>query len=88
LADQVVQVGHACLMAGNHFEQAEDGHLVVLTVPNQMALREVSLDCTVHGIRHVLFDEPDDDMGHTALCSEPISGPLRKVFGKLHLWGH
>jgi hypothetical protein len=88
LADQVVQVGHACLLAGNQFEQAEAGHLVVLAVPHLQALHEVGLRCARRGIRFVMFDEPDDGMGHTALCTEPITGPLRKVFARLPLWGH
>jgi hypothetical protein len=79
LADQVVQVGHACLQAGCQFEQPEDAtHLVVLGVPTQMALYEVSMRCKQAGIQHLLFYEPDDAMGHTALCTEPIMGAARE----------
>ncbi|NJM39769.1 MAG: hypothetical protein HC853_02850 [Anaerolineae bacterium] len=50
-------------------------------------LRALSQQCALHGIRRIMFNEPDDGMGHTALCTELITGPLRKVFGKLRLWG-
>ena len=88
LADQMVQVGHACLAAGHCFEQPDDsGNLVVLAVPSLAAVYEVSAHCKMTGIRHVLFYEPDEGMGHTALCTEPIMGEARRVFRKLPLWG-
>lgn len=84
----MVQVGHACLAAGQQFAQADDGgHLVVLAVPSQAALHKLGARCHAMGIRHVLFYEPDDGMGHTALCTEPITGEMRRVFCKLPLWG-
>ena len=84
-----MQVGHSCLEAGRRFEQADDeSHLVVLAVPNQTALYEASLRCTAANIRHVLFYKPDDDMRHTALCTEPIAGAARAAFKKFRLWGH
>ncbi len=88
LADQMVQVGHTCLAAGHCFEQPDDsGHLMVMAVPSLAALYEVSARCKVTGIRHVLFYEPDEGMGYTALCTEPIMGEVRRVLRKLPLWG-
>ena len=84
----MVQVGHACLAAGQQFAQADDGgYLVVLAVPSQTALYELGARCRAMGIRHVLFYEPDDGMEHTPLSTEPITGEVRRVFRTLPLWG-
>jgi hypothetical protein len=38
------------------------------------------------GIRCALFEEPDDNLGLTASCSEPICGMARRIFRCLPLW--
>jgi len=87
LADQLVQVGHACLEAGRVFEQpGEPCNLVVLRVDSEQALREAATRCSLAGIRFVLFCEPDRGIGQSALCTEPISGSARAVFRRYELW--
>src|ERR1700752_695307 len=64
LADQIVQVGHACLEAGSRFPWPEGApHLVVLSVRSQAQLRDAAREAQAMGIRCVVFDEPDDGMG-------------------------
>jgi hypothetical protein len=87
LADQIVQVGHACLEAGRRFEQpAESPHLIVLSVSSEAHLHDAIAQTEVQGIRCAVFHEPDDDMGNTAACTEPVSGAYRRVFRRFPLW--
>ena len=88
LADQIVQVGHACLEAGRRFVQpAAPCNLVVLGVPSVVHLRDAIARAEFAGIRCAIFHEPDDGMGDTAACTEPISGNARRVFRRFPLWG-
>lgn len=38
------------------------------------------------GIRSEIFDEPDNDLGLTAACTEPVCGSTRRVFRRMPLW--
>jgi hypothetical protein len=87
LADQIVQVGHTCLAAGWQFAQpAAPCHLVVLGVPTQARLLEQVAAAALAGIRCEVFTEPDDGLGATAACSEPVCGADRRCFRHLPLW--
>ena len=87
LADQMVQVGHACLEAGRRFCQPEAvSHLVVLSVRSQAQLRDAAREAEAMGIRCLVFNEPDDGLGHTAACTEPITGMHRPIFRRFRLW--
>jgi hypothetical protein len=88
LADQVVQVGHACLEAGRRFAQpAEPCHLVVLSIPSAAHLHDAVALAELAGIRCAVFHEPDDGMGDTAACTEPIPSRQRRAFRRYPLWG-
>ncbi len=84
LADQIVQVGHACLEAGNKF--GKSGYLIVLQVRSQDRLLEALEHVEQHDIKSVLFYEPDDEMGYTAFCTQTVVGEQRKYFKKYKLW--
>lgn len=87
LADQIVQVGHACLEAGNRFKQPDEpSHLVLLRVPSEQKLYDAGAQIELAGIRYQTFYEPDNSLGHTALCTEPISGIYRRMFRRFPLW--
>lgn len=87
LADQLVQVGHACLAAGWQFAPPAGAcHLVVLAVASEAQLRAVVDQVQLAGIRCALFEEPDDALGVTAACSAPICGAARRCFRRLPLW--
>lgn len=73
LHQQMVQACHAALEAGFAFDApALTSSLIVCTVPNQEALLAAQARLTRYGIRSELFFEPDWEMGHSALASEPI----------------
>jgi len=87
IADQIVQVGHACFEAGQRWpEDRATCHLVLIGVTSQDALLAVALRCESRGIRYVLFDEPDDSMGYTALCTEPLDAHRRVALRRYALW--
>ena len=82
-----MQVGHACLEAGRRFEQPDAGsNLVVLAVPSASDLHRAARRVELWGLRYVLFTEPDDDLGETALCTEPVQDVDRRCFRPFRLW--
>lgn len=86
IADQMVQVGHACHQAGAAFGAPEDCHMVVLQVDDLKQLMKVCRRVTKAGIRYKLFCEPHENMGNTALATEPIVD--REIFRGFFLWEH
>lgn len=87
LADQIVQVGHVCLEAGHKFDQPEKPcHLVLLAVPSEAHLCSAVAWAEAAGIRCEAFHEPDDEMGYTAACSEPLEAQCRLLFRRFPLW--
>jgi len=87
LADQIVQVGHVCLEAGHRFEQPQEPcRLVLLSVASEKQLQVVVEQAELSGVRCVVFYEPDDNLGWTAACTEPVTGINRRVFRRLPLW--
>ncbi len=87
LAQQVVQVGHACLEAGRRFDWPElPCNLVVLGVATQADLQIIVERVALAGVRLALFHEPDDDLGLTAACTAPLTGPIRRILRRLPLW--
>jgi hypothetical protein len=86
VASQAVQVGHACLEAGAQFgRSAADAHLVLLGVPSEAALRDALARLDVEGISYALFFEPDEGLGFTAACTEPLAGEGRRFFRRYRL---
>ena len=87
LADQIVQVGHACLEAGFKYPRPDEIiNLVLLAVISEKQLFDSlgKLDAT--GINYALFYEPDDQMGYTAACTEPLTGFHKREFHNFQLW--
>jgi hypothetical protein len=87
LADQVVQVGHAAFEAGQRWpEDRATCHLILVGVASQADLLDLAVRCEARAIAFVMFNEPDDGMGFTALCSEPLADNRRKLFRRYPLW--
>lgn len=86
LADQGVQIGHATLEAGKFFKHPDNTHMIVLQLPGQEELNEAGDKLMMRDIEFVKFFEPDDEMGHTAIATEPVYGSKRKLFQKYELW--
>jgi hypothetical protein len=92
LADQIVQVGHACLAGASAFAAAPSCRLVLIGVADRAALRAAVCYCEAREIRTVAFHEPDSvspgspPMGLTAVCTEPLPDDLRRRLRKFRLW--
>jgi len=59
---------------------------VLCSINNEAELLAIEEYLGCHNIESHKFYEPDDDMGYTSLCSEPINGERRKLFRKYRLW--
>ena len=87
LADQIVQLGHACLEAGRRFAWPnEPVTLVVCGAASAMELNDVLEDARLQDIKTAAFVEPDRDLGLTALCTEPLDRRGARCFRRLTLW--
>jgi len=87
LADQIVQVGHACLEAGFKFQKpSEIVNLVVVGIESEIRLLATLERMSLRGIQFVLFHEPDGEMGFTAACTKPLTIAYRREFRNFPLW--
>jgi hypothetical protein len=87
LADQIVQVGHACLEAGFKYQKPDETiNLIVLCVNSENHLLASIEKLDLRGIRFVVFHEPDDQMGFTAASTEPLKSIHRREFRNFPLW--
>jgi len=58
----------------------------VLSVPSEEHLDFAVEQIEMLGIRCVVFHEPDDDLGRTAACTQPVDRSLRRLFRRFPLW--
>ena len=73
--------------AGFKFQKPnEPTHLVVVCIPSEAKLIAVLERLRLHGIQFALFHEPDDEMGFTAACTEPLTSRFRREFRDFQLW--
>lgn len=83
MADQIVQVGHACHESGSKFGCPDNSHLLVIGVANLKALQDAESQVS-ESVRTVCFFEPDDDMGFTCFATEPTTEDRK--FRRWQLW--
>lgn len=85
---QLVQACHATFEMGLDLarQQQDPAHLVALAVPDRDRLLEEADRLRTRGVRHQMFFEPDDQLGFTALATEPLEAGRRSILGHLPLW--
>lgn len=84
---QIIQSAHSALEAGRHLgTPASISHLVLLQADNEKILLEVAHYLTECNIKFHIFFEPDDDLGHTSITTEPIEKCQRKIFNHFKLY--
>lgn len=81
-----VQACHAVAQAVAGRELDEDTHFVLVEVPGQKELLDLAVQLNEDGQDFRLFDEPDDNMGPTALATPPGDRKSGKRFSKWPLW--
>lgn len=86
LEHQLVQSNHATLSMASHYGIEGIPNLVLIGVPNQATLRDISLELSVNQIPHWDWTEPDFDFGFTAICTAPIQGQQRRALAQYQLW--
>lgn len=87
---QLVQSSHAALEMGLQLDPnkkpTQVSFLILLEVRDQDHLHQISEYLELNEIDYHMFFEPDYDMGHTAICTEPMYGNQRNKFKKFELW--
>lgn len=87
IEQQIVQASHAAYEAGVHFCTFNTSNsLVVCKVNSEYELLCEQERLCRHGIKFIVFREPDIGNQATAFCTEPIDDSRRKLFTKYKLW--
>jgi hypothetical protein len=82
-AQQIVQLGHACHEAGKllpHLEFKQPSSLILLSAKDEQDLEMIARKIDCAGIDFYMFYEPDNGMGHSAICTRPIMSDRERVF--------
>lgn len=61
-------------------------NIIVIGVPNQESLEKTRQKLVSNGISHIRWDEPDGDLGFTALCTVPLNMEQKEVLKNYRLW--
>jgi len=82
-AQKIVQLGHACHEAGkllDHSEHKDVSSLVLLSAEDEDDLLQIAEWIDRAGIEFSIFHEPDNGMGHSAICTRPVSSARERAF--------
>jgi hypothetical protein len=82
-AQQIVQAAHAAHEAGERF--GEHSHLICLRSSSQAELEKQALFLERSNIQYQMFFEPDNNLGYTAICTQPLIGDQRKPLERFSL---
>ena len=73
--------------AGFRFSRpAQVTNLVILAIDSEVELLASVEKLILFGIRLFIFQEPDDEMGFTAACTEPLEAIYKRKFRDFPLW--
>lgn len=88
VAAQIVQSNHAVYhLASLRCPDPEAvPNLIVIGLPDAAGLRRVLAKLQSHHIVHYVWNEPDDDLGLTAIATAAISGEQRAALRNYRLW--
>jgi hypothetical protein len=88
IEQQIVQSSHAAAEAARSHYRDHHGiaSVVLLSVPDRHALLAARERLRAKGIQSELFFEPDFNMGHSALATEPIPNGMRHHLRSWGLW--
>jgi len=87
---KIVQIGHACYEAGKAFnDKLGISSLVLLEARDESDLKSIAEKLEYRNIGFNMFFEPDNSMGHSAICTQPITdNQHRSFFRKWRLYKH
>jgi hypothetical protein len=79
-AVQAVQAAHAAMEMGYKATAPDTPtFLVMLSVNDKVELDYYASELDRYGFSYEMFDEPDYNLGHTALCTYPYEGRIRHL---------
>ncbi len=82
---QAVQVAHAALEAGFHSSKPQEPpNLVLLEVENEESLLRAACKLERAQVKHHVFFEPDNEVGHSALAAGPLRGKVNRAHFKAY----
>lgn len=87
---KIVQLGHAAWEAGLRFKKPNKiASLILLHADDENDLESIAQELDEKGIEFYMFYEPDNMMGHSAICTRPITTESeRQIFSKWELYSH
>lgn len=83
LPAQIVQTAHAAHKAGERF--GTHSHMVLSGAKSEAQLWKIAQYLESKGIMYEMFFEPDNNTGHTAICTEPLIGERRNHLKRFSL---
>jgi hypothetical protein len=84
---QIVQACHSALEAGSEFKKPGNiPFLILLESKNQDHLFEVKELLDKNGIKHHMFFEPDNGIGHSSITTEPLTLDQSRLLSNFRLW--
>ena len=89
LEQTIIQTNHATHAMAYGLSQSPDDvvpHIVLIGVPNQKSLEKVVQKLHYNHIDFSSFDEPDNDLGLTAVATVPLAGEQRDVLANYKIW--
>lgn len=88
LPQQMCQAAHAAHESGRHLAERSSSisSIVICAVPSEPALLDARDRLQHHGLRTVLFREPDLGDRATALATEPLPSSRRNILSRYPLW--
>src|SRR5208282_2678403 len=89
VAQQMVQSCHAVYQMAQRYRQNDPSlipALILIGVPDKAALFRVINKLNDSAIGHEVFYEPDDNLGLTAIATEPLTQEQRRTLSNYRLW--
>jgi hypothetical protein len=84
---QLVQACHSALEAGSEFKEPNQiPNLILCNAEDEPHLNHIGNFLDSHEIRYHKFFEPDNEMGYSAITTEPLTDEKKKVLSNFKLW--
>jgi hypothetical protein len=87
IQQQLVQACHSALEAGSEFKKAGNiPNLILLDAKDEEHLNEIGTYLDTHEIRYHKFYEPDYNVGHSSITTEPLCAVKKKKLSNFKMW--
>lgn len=81
-----MQTNHATITLTSKYRIQCVPNVVLIGVPNEMALMHVRDELRAAGVGFHLWEEPDFDMGFTAIATTPLTKQEKQLLSHYRLW--